>query len=141
MTTIGNWFSGGDSADLAHRFSAPALALTGAGTLGQLVRHRREELGIAAAQLGYLATERGWLDDLEADQLDLQAPLASRRRCRRRDAWPAVLGASERLAPIATWTIEAPTPALARQVSHPEAEDLPSVSEYVATMLHELEGQ
>ena len=32
-------------------------------------------------------------------------------------------------------------PTFARQVSQPGAEDLPSVSEYVATMLHELEGR
>ncbi len=126
-------------ADLAHRFWAPALALTGAETLGQLVHHRREELGIAAAQLESLTTERGWLDDLEADRLDLRRRLPA-------SALAAVmrslrLGASRRLARIATWTIEAQAPTLARQVSQPEAEDLPSVSEYVATMLHELEGQ
>jgi hypothetical protein len=126
-------------ADLAHRFWEPALALTGAETLGQLVHHRREELGVAAAQLESVTTERGWLDDLEADRLDLRRRLPA-------SALAAVmrslrLGASRRLARIATWTIEAQAPTLARQGSQPEAEDLPSVSEYVATMLHELEGQ
>ena len=58
-----------------RRFWAPALALAGAETLGQLVHHRREELGIAAANLRSLTTARGWLGDLEADTARSEARL------------------------------------------------------------------
>ncbi|MGO9956183.1 MAG: hypothetical protein ACLP50_09435 [Solirubrobacteraceae bacterium] len=125
-------------ADLVHRFWAPALALAGAETLGQLVNHRREELRVAVAELESVTGQRGWLPDLEADQLDLRRTLpagalaALLRRLR--------LGASRRLARIATWTIEAQAPTFARRGLEPEDGDVPSTSEYVAAMLRELEG-
>lgn len=126
-----------DQAGLAHRFWQPALALAGAETLGQLVHHRREELRVSAAQLESVLDTRGWLDALETDRLDLRRVLPA-------GALAAVLrqlrvGASRRLARIATWTIEAQAPSLARHGQAEEA-DVPSTSDYVAAMLHQLEG-
>ncbi|MGI8411620.1 MAG: hypothetical protein ACR2LV_02850 [Solirubrobacteraceae bacterium] len=126
-----------DQASLAYRFWQPALALAGAETLGQLVHHRREELGVTVSQLESVVDASGWLDALESDRLDLRRALPA-------GALAAVLrglrvGASRRLARIATWTIEAQAPTLARQ-GQAEATDVPSTSDYVAAMLHELEG-
>jgi hypothetical protein len=93
----------------ALAFWEPALALAGSLTLGQLVRHRREELGVSTQRIEALAQPHGWLRDLEADTLDLPralpaTALAATMRALR-------VAASLRLARIARWTIEAQAPA------------------------------
>jgi len=126
-------------AELVRRFWQPALALAGAETLGQLVHHRREELRIAPTDLEAVTDARGWLSDLEADTLDLRRALPA-------TALAALLrglrlGASRRLARIATWTLEAQAPSFARRGAEPGAAGVPSVSDYVAAVLDELEGR
>lgn len=126
-------------AELVRRFWEPALALAGAETLGQLVHHRREELRLAAAELEDVTAARGWLGDLEADTLGLRrvVPAAALGALLRQ----LRLGASQRLARIATWTLEAQAPSFARRGAEPGAEDVLSVSDYVAAVLDELEGR
>jgi hypothetical protein len=124
-------------AELAHRFWQPALALAGVETLGQLVHHRREELGVAVAELEAVSDVPGWLAELEDDRLDLRRTLPA----------PALaallrrlgLSASRRLARIATWTIEAQAPTLARKGQARDRDDAATPGEYVAAMLRELE--
>jgi hypothetical protein len=82
----------------------PNLALAGVATLGQLVAHRREELGIAADELEQVSLQRGWVEELERDALDIERVLqptslaALMKRLQ--------IGASERLSQIAYTTIE-----------------------------------
>jgi hypothetical protein len=101
-----------EQAGAARPFWEPTLALAGAATLGEVVRHRREELGLAAAELARLADGEGWLDTLERDVLDLPRAVPSRSLAAlmRRLG----VGASRRLREIARATIEAQAPALAR---------------------------
>ena len=83
----------------------PLSALVGSATLGQLVAHRREELGLEPGELEFVSLQRGWIDDLEHDTLDIERTLqpnalaALMRRLR--------IGASQRLGRIALGTIEA----------------------------------
>lgn len=100
-------------ADAARPFWEPTLVLAGAATLGQVVRHRREELGVARAELERLADSEDWLDALERDVLDLPRAVSSRSLAAlmRRLG----VGASRRLREIGRATIEAQAPAVARR--------------------------
>lgn len=113
-------------AEAAQPYWEPTLALAGAATLGQLVAHRRAELGIAPADLEQASGRHGWLTDLETDHLDVGTALPARslaaimRRLR--------IGRSRRLLDIARWTIEAqgaPAGAMARKgQGHGDASDI-----------------
>jgi hypothetical protein len=125
------------AAELVRPFWGPALALAGAETLGQLVHHRREELGVATDELESLADTRNWLDAFEGDRLDVRRTLGS-------SALAALLRrlgvtASRRLGRIALWTVEAQQPSLARNAERRAGDDVPSAEDYVAQMLDELE--
>ena len=125
------------AAELVRPFWGPALALAGAETLGQLVHHRREELGVATDELESLAESRGWLEAFEGDRLDVRRTLGS-------SALAALLRrlgviASRRLGRIALWTVEAQQPSLARNAQARAGDDDPSPEDYVAQMLDELE--
>ncbi len=125
-------------AEAVRRFWAPALTLAGAETLGQLVHHRREELGVAVDELESVTTAGGWLSDLEDDRLELRSALPS-------SALAAVMrrlriGASRRLGRIMLWTIEGQAPSFARKGQHGQEGDLPAAEEYIAAILRELEG-
>jgi hypothetical protein len=94
-----------EEAERVHVYWEPTLALAGAASLGQLVAHRREELAIPVEQLESLSLQRGWLDELERDALDIVRALQ-----------PKVLAAvfeqlrlewSRRLRRIAEMTLEA----------------------------------
>jgi hypothetical protein len=120
-------------------FWAPAMALAGAATLGQLVHHRREELQVAAEDVEALGETRGWLADFERDSLDVRAVLPSHalaglmRRLQ--------IGASGKLRAIARATIEAQAPALARGESGRAIhQDLPNAAQYLDEFLSELEN-
>ena len=110
-------------ADIAHSFWEPALALAGAATFGEFMRHRREDLDLAPSDLEATAGSSGWLVDVEADALDLRqalAPKALARVLRRLQ-----VGATSRLRAIARTTLEGASPQLARGV----ASDLPPTSD------------
>lgn len=99
-----------EHAERTAAFWEPALALAGAATLGEVVRHRREELDLELAL--------PWLEALERDELDLPrtVPSDSLADLVRRLG----LGATRRLRQIARATIEAQAPALARGKSRAE---------------------
>jgi hypothetical protein len=99
-----------EHAERAAAFWEPALALAGAATLGEVVRHRREEVHVDVLP--------SWLDSLERDELDLPraVPSSSLADLVRQLG----LGASRRLRQIARSTIEAQAPALARGKSRAE---------------------
>lgn len=101
-------------AEVAHRFWEPALTLAGAATLGELVRHRREELAKADAELRHLSGDCGWLPAFERDELDLRRALPARTL----GALLRALGlrTSARLRAIARTTVEAGSPSFARGV-------------------------
>jgi hypothetical protein len=85
-------------------FWEPALALAGAATLGEVVRHLRHGLESEFAA--------PWLEALERDALDLPRAVPSRSLADlMRDLG---VGASQRLREIARATIEAHSPAVAR---------------------------
>ncbi|MGA2163943.1 MAG: hypothetical protein ABSH36_05690 [Solirubrobacteraceae bacterium] len=129
-------------AELAHSFWEPTLALAGAATLGQLVHHRREELQIPAGDIERLSQPHGWLTGLENDTLDLlralpSSALAATMRVLR-------ITASQRLARILKWTIEARRPtagtALARNASDRQTQPGVDVDEYIQDFLRDLQG-
>ncbi len=101
-----------EQATAARFFWEPALALAGSATLGEVVRHRRDELGVEPGDLQDLADTEGWLDALERDMVDLPRALPSGALAElmRRIG----IGASRRLREVARTTIEAQAPALAR---------------------------
>jgi hypothetical protein len=122
------------AAEAVRAYWAPALALAGAATIGQLVHHRREELGVDARELESLGGIEGQLNALETDDLDLQTALPTKalalllRRLR--------IGRSRRLAQVTLWTLEAQGPALARKgLSRPAG----SADDYVADLMQDLE--
>jgi hypothetical protein len=93
-----------EQAETARLFWQPALALAGAATLGQLVRHRRTQFAEAEAE--------PWVESLERDELDIPRALSAQ-------ALAALLrrlglAGSRRLREIARATIEAHAPATAR---------------------------
>ncbi len=94
-----------DETERVHAFWEPTLALAGAATLGQLVRERREELALDPEQLEETAGRRGWLGDIERDELDIPSVLSPKalaafmRRLH--------VGGSRRLGRLTLWTIEA----------------------------------
>jgi hypothetical protein len=98
-------------AEAIHAYWRPVLKLAGAATLGEVVRHRRDELGDAAA-VRELAGAADWLEPLERDELDIRRalPATTLRELFRRLG----LGASARLRAIAATTIESASPAIAR---------------------------
>jgi hypothetical protein len=105
-----------EEAEWLHQLWEPALALAGAATLGQLVAHRRSAFELASDEIALAGhDEIAWLEDLEADRLDIPNMLK-----------PAELAellvqlriqASKRLGRITLWTIEAAAPGLARGAS------------------------
>jgi hypothetical protein len=99
-------------ADVAHSFWEPALALAGAATFGELLRHRREELHVEKAELEATAGTDGWLAGVESDLVDLRRALPPRALARvlRR----LQFGASSRLRTIVHATLEGASPRLAR---------------------------
>jgi hypothetical protein len=125
------------AAELVRPFWGPALALAGAETLGQLVHHRREELGVTTDELESVADTRNWLEAFEGDHLDVRRTLGSSTLA----ALLRRLGvtASRRLGRIALWTVEAQHPSLARHAQPHADDDVPSPKDYVAQMLDELE--
>ncbi len=94
----------------------PTLMLAGTATLGQLVRHRRDELGVPVEEIEALSQTHGWLGDLEADTLDLPRVLPSNTLAATMRILRVV--ASGRLARITRWTIEAHGPASGAAHSH-----------------------
>jgi hypothetical protein len=119
-----------EQAERAAAFWQPAMALAGAATLGEVVRHRREELDPELAL--------PWLEALERDDLDLPrtVPSVSLADLVRRLG----IGASRRLREITRATIEAQGPALARGESRPEtaAENERYLDELMAALEDEL---
>jgi len=124
----------------AHAFWEPTLALAGAATLGQLIRHRREELQLAPEVLESASGVPGWVQGLEADTLSLPGglspgALAAAMRSLR-------VSASSRLARILRWTIQAGIPAagttLARSGSDTRQDANLDVDAYIEEFLHEL---
>jgi hypothetical protein len=124
----------------ALAYWGPTLALAGSSTLGQLVRHRRDELQVPSEDIEALARPDGWLGELEADTLDVArrlpaAALAGTMHMLR-------IAASRRLARIARWTIEAQAPgrsaALARQSAPGEPAEVLDVDGYVEDFMREL---
>ncbi|HEX4033585.1 MAG TPA: hypothetical protein VHX66_03995 [Solirubrobacteraceae bacterium] len=104
-----------NEADFAHPFWEPALALAGAATFGEFIRHRRDDLHLGPSELEATAGSSGWLADVEADALDLRqalAPKALARVLRRLQ-----VGATSRLRAITRTTLEGASPQLARGVS------------------------
>lgn len=59
-------------------FWQPAQLLSQVETFGELVRAERDQRGVDPAELADLLDEPGWLDRLEADELDLDAKLSVR---------------------------------------------------------------
>lgn len=118
-------------------FWAPALELAGALTVGELVRHRRAELGLAIDELAEIPA--AWLDDLEHDRLYLPWALAPAklatlmRRLR--------FGASRRLGRITRATVEVVQPALPRGARDPILHETVEPDQYVAAFLRELAGE
>jgi hypothetical protein len=115
-------------ADTLRRFWAPVLALSGAATLGELVRHRRTELGLAKDIVPRLT-------ELERDRLYLPSIFPAKdlaalmRRLR--------IGRSRRLGVLTRATLEALAPALPRGAAPAH---VPSPDTYVEDFLRELEG-
>lgn len=124
-------------ADLAHALWEPALALAGAATFGELVRHRREELQLAPTELEASGGAAGWLDSVERDAVDLRLALPAQRLVgvlRRLQ-----LRGSSRLRTIARSTLEGTSPQLARRgTDHPDG--LPDPEEYLDAVFDELGG-
>lgn len=126
-----------ESADNVRRFWEPALSIAGAETIGQLVAHRRQALGLQPNELeGSISAPDGWLDELEGDRLNIRASLTPKdlaslmKRLRVR--------ASRRLGRISLWTIEGNVPQLARGgVNGPDADT--KAADYVQAMLTELD--
>ena len=122
-------------AEAAHEFWQPALALAGAATLGELVRHRREEVQVDPAEL----PEGGanWLKPLELDAIDLRSavPPAGLAALLRRLG----LRASTRLRTIVRSTIEASSPQLARGSADVDDQRV-STDAYLDAVFSELEG-
>jgi hypothetical protein len=110
-----------EQASATKLFWKPALALAGAATLGEVVRHRRDELGVGPGELDGFAAVEGWLDALERDALDLPRALPSRTLAElmRRLG----IGGSRRLREVARATIEAQAPAIARGQTPPTSAD------------------
>jgi hypothetical protein len=123
-------------ADLAHSFWEPALALAGAATFGEFVRHRRLELDVAAAELETTSGANGWLADVEDDTLDLRQALPSHalvevlRRLQ--------VGASARLRAIVRSTLEGTSPQFARGRASAEPPPI-DADEYLDAVFAELE--
>ena len=126
----------------ALAFWEPTLALAGSSTLGQLVRHRRDELQIPVWEIEQLAERAGWLAKLEADTLDLPqavppGTLAVTMRALK-------LAASGRLARLVRWTIEGRSAgtagALARRGMSGHAPHGEDVDSYIREFMRELEG-
>lgn len=116
-------------------FWLPALALAGAGSLGEVVRHRRDELDLALDGLGDVPA--AWVEDLEHDRLYLPwalapAQLAAVFRHLR-------LGASARLGRLTRATLEMAQPALPRGATRPAHEETMDPDTYVAAFLTELD--
>jgi hypothetical protein len=136
-----------DETERVHAFWEPTLALAGAATLGQLVRERREELALDPEELEEAAGQRGWLGDIERDELDIPSVLSPKtlaafmRRLH--------VGGSRRLGRLTLWTIEAQrkqaSPALGvsfgrkRKGYRGGGEQEQSATEYVDEFLRELE--
>lgn len=121
-------------AEAAHDFWQPALALAGAATLGELVRHRRDEVKLDPAELpGVGAT---WLDPVERDAIDLRSsvPATALAALLRRLG----LMASARLRGIVRTTIEATAPEFARGSRATEETRL-STDAYLDAVFTELE--
>lgn len=124
-------------------FWEPTLALAGSQTLGQLVRHRREDLNVSAESLEALAGTPNWLAAMEADTLDIPRTLPPGALA----AAMRLLGvaASRRLARLARWTIEARAPAggaaLARNQPARGEQDAPDVDAYIEQFIDELGRQ
>ena len=127
-------------AEHRHAFWEPALALAGAATLGQLIRHRREELQLKPELLESASGVTGWVQDIESDTLPLPGglsavALAAAMRSLR-------VSASTRLARILRWTIEARSPAtgtaLARGADDTPRDDDLDVHAYIQEFMDEL---
>jgi hypothetical protein len=114
-------------AESLRAFWEPAMVLAGAATLGEVIRHRRLELGLPEN----FAKE---IPDLEHDRVYLQHAMPAKdlaavlRRLRIR--------ASARLALLTRMTLEMQAPALPRGA---KATGGDSPAEYVADLLRELE--
>lgn len=122
-----------EESERASRFWEPALVLAGAATLGELVRHRREELRLAETDLEAEIGQPGWASGLERDALDVRhvlPPVALAALFRRLE-----IGASRRLRRIARTTLEAQTPSFAR---HGGSGDDPGIEGYLDEFLSEL---
>jgi hypothetical protein len=129
-------------AEDAHPFWEPTLTLAGAATLGQLIRHRRQEIALEPEQIERASGVAGWLGNLESDTLALPGELsagalaAAMRSLR--------VGASSRLARILRWTIQASGPTTgaalargARDTRHDPDSDI-DVDGYIAEFMREL---
>jgi hypothetical protein len=125
----------------ALSFWEPTLTLAGSLTLGQLIRHRRDELQVPVREIEQLAERVGWLAELEADTLDLPravppGALAATMRVLR-------VAASRRLEQLARWTIEAQSAgtgaALGRRASG-ESDDPADVDAYIGEFMRDLGG-
>jgi hypothetical protein len=122
-------------AEEAHVFWEPALALAGAATLGELLRHRREDLAIATSELEAHAGETGWIAGVEDDSVDPRQALPARAlasvlRC-------LELGVSTRLRTLVRTTLEGHQPQFARDLTgnRPPAVD---VDAYLDAVFDEL---
>lgn len=126
-----------ESAEGARPFWEPALSIAGAETIGQLVAHRRQALGLRSNDLeASIGTDAGWLDELERDCLNVRETLTPKelaslmRRLR--------VQASRRLGRISLWTVEGSVPRLARGGHDGPGADA-SAADYVQAMLTELD--
>lgn len=98
-----------DEGEALRGFWRPALMLAGALSLGEVVRHRREELALAVEALELPAD---WVEDLEHDKLYLPWALSPERLAGLMRALR--VGASRRLGSITRSTLEVMQPALPR---------------------------
>jgi hypothetical protein len=123
-------------AEAVHVFWQPTLRLAGALTLGEVVRHRRDEAEVAA-RVDALAGATEWLEPLERDELDIARRLPSTTLA---DLLRHLgLGASARLRSIASTTLQASSPAIARG---PASGEPPVDAEaYLDAVFAELEGR
>ncbi|MBS1881493.1 MAG: hypothetical protein JSS97_00885 [Actinobacteria bacterium] len=126
-----------DSAEGARPFWEPALSIAGAETIGQLVAHRRQALGLQPDDLeASIVADAGWVDELEGDRLNVRETLTPKelaslmKRLRVR--------ASRRLGRISLWTIEGSAPRLARGGLDGPGADA-NAADYVQAMLAELD--
>ena len=137
-----------EETERVHSYWSPSLALAGVATLGELVAHRRREFGLSAEALEAVSLQRGWLDDLEHDRLDIQGTLTTTALASLMQRLQ--VGASRRLGRITLATIEAfrgggpvsETMAFARRrVGYPGSSPSEDPGAYVSEFLNDLSAK